>query len=467
MLFSSLVFLWIFLPVVLIIHQFVAPQYRNLVLLLASIIFYSWGEPRYIIIMLISISINYIFGIRIGKEKRITQKKLWLIVCITINLGILVFFKYYNFILQIINDISNDAKLSYLNILLPIGISFYTFQEISYIMDVYRDEVKPQYNILHLALYVTFFPQLIAGPIVKYHDINDQIVKRSVNVEKKSEGIRRFVYGLFKKVLVANVLASSVDAIYSMPVKQLSLVIAWGGAIMYSLQIYYDFSGYSDMAIGLGKIFGFDFLENFNYPYASQSVQEFWRRWHISMSTWFKEYLYIPLGGNRKGVTRTYLNLLIVFFITGLWHGANYTFIIWGLYHGIFSIIERLFLGNILKKNPLKILNRVYLMVVVLIGWVFFRADTLKDAIQYIGVMFGVGGGRTWNLREFVDIKTTIVILIGIIGCGIIPKSKSLNRILHKPFWACTQITVMTLLLLYCFSSLAAGAYNPFIYFRF
>lgn len=353
MLFSSMLFLWLFLPVVFVSYYLIKKEYRNVLLLISSIIFYAWGGVSYTLIMFSSIIINYIFALLIDKaieEDNELKKKIYLSLCIVINLSILAYFKYTDFAISIINSISKKEVIQLKNIILPIGISFYTFQALSYVIDVYREHNKAQKNIINLALYISFFPQLIAGPIVKYHDIDTQITERTENLENISYGIKRFIYGLSKKVILANMFALSCDEILKQPIGDIGTALAWLAAVLYTLQIYYDFSGYSDMAIGLGHMFGFKFLENFNYPYISKSVQEFWRRWHISLSTWFKEYLYIPLGGNRKGKYFTYLNLLIVFFATGLWHGASFNFILWGLWHGFFLIIERVFLGLLLEK---------------------------------------------------------------------------------------------------------------------
>ena len=341
MVFSSMIFLWLFLPLVLFFYFISNNKLKNIILLIFSLIFYAWGESKYILLMLLSIFINYLFGILIDKFRK--HDKLFLVLAVITNLGLLGYFKYFNFFVNVVNKINGETLVGFRDIVLPIGISFYTFQILSYVIDLYRKEIKVQKNILNLALYVSFFPQLIAGPIVKYKDVDNEINNRKVDLKLFASGVRRFVYGLGKKVLLSNTLALVVDTIYSYNVSQLNTPLVWIAIIAYTFQIYFDFSGYSDMAIGLGRMFGFHFLENFNLPYISQSITEFWRRWHISLSTWFKEYLYIPLGGNRKGKIRTYLNLFIVFFATGLWHGASFNFIAWGLYYGVFLIIEKLF----------------------------------------------------------------------------------------------------------------------------
>lgn len=377
MLFSSMIFLWLFLPLVFCSYYLIDKRFKNILLLISSIIFYAWGGVSYSLIMLSSIIINYIFALLIDKaieDNNLKNKKIYLALCIIINLSILGYFKYTNFIISIINSLSQNKIIELTNIILPIGISFYTFQALSYVIDVYRGHNKAQKNIFNLALYISFFPQLIAGPIVKYHDIENQILNRNESLENIFYGIKRFIYGLSKKVILANMFALSCDEILKQPADELGTALVWCASVLYTLQIYYDFSGYSDMAIGLGKMFGFNFLENFNYPYISKSIKEFWRRWHISLSTWFKEYLYIPLGGNRKRKLFTYINLLIVFFATGLWHGASYNFILWGLFHGFFLVIERIFLGKLLEKNKLKFINHIYVIFVFVIGWVLFRA---------------------------------------------------------------------------------------------
>ena len=376
MLFSSMIFLWFFLPLVFCSYYLIDKRFKNILLLISSIIFYAWGGVSYSLIMLFAIIINYIFALLIDKAieyNNLKNKKIYLALCIIINLSILGYFKYTNFIISIINSLSQNKIIELTNIVLPIGISFYTFQALSYVIDVYRGHNKAQKNIFNLALYISFFPQLIAGPIVKYHDIENQILNRNESLENIFYGIKRFIYGLSKKVILANMFALSCDEILKQPTDELGTALVWCASVLYTLQIYYDFSGYSDMAIGLGRMFGFNFLENFNYPYMSKSIKEFWRRWHISLSTWFKEYLYIPLGGNRKRKLFTYINLLIVFFATGLWHGASYNFILWGLFHGFFLVIERIFLGKLLEKNKLKFINHIYVIFVFVIGWARVR----------------------------------------------------------------------------------------------
>lgn len=446
---------------------------RNGVLLVASIFFYAWGEPKYVFLMLFSIIANYLFGMWIVAADGKRGRQLALTCCILVNLGLLGYFKYFNFLVDTANYgflmlAGGRWRIEPRNIALPIGISFYTFQALSYVVDVYRGDIKVQRNVFNLALYISFFPQLIAGPIVKYHDVCGQIESRSCTLEKNAYGIKRFTYGLAKKMLLANTFAASVDAMMGMPLERLGTVSVWMMALLYSLQIYFDFSGYSDMAIGLGKMFGFDFMENFNYPYLSASVKEFWRRWHISLSTWFKEYLYIPLGGSRRGKARTYENLLIVFFATGIWHGAGANFVIWGLYHGFFLILERAFLGRILEKNPFKILNHIYTMLVVLLGWVLFRAESISDALLLYRHMFS-WQTEIYPLGLFINAKVLFLLICAVLGCGILqrlfPRMKA--RLYNETEITAPDILIMIVLVFLCTMYLVNNTYNPFIYFRF
>lgn len=468
MVFSSMIFLWMFLPIILFVYFISNNKFKNIILLLGSLLFYAWGEPKYIILMLISILINYILGLLID---RFNKKKLILIIGILINLGLLGYFKYFNFGIDIVNRVFGNGTLTSRNIILPIGISFYTFQILSYIVDLYRGEIKVQKNILNLALYVSFFPQLIAGPIVKYKDIEKEINNRIVTIDLFSDGVRRFVYGLSKKVIFANTLALVTDNILVNDILSLNTPILWLAAITYTLQIYFDFSGYSDMAIGLGKMFGFHFQENFNLPYISQSITEFWRRWHISLSTWFKEYLYIPLGGNRKGKIRTYINLLIVFFVTGLWHGASFNFIAWGLYYGFFLIIEKIFLLKLLKYNKFKFINSIYTLLVVIIGWVLFRSNGLLNAIQIIKLMFNFDFKTIYVLLPtFINLKTVYIIVLGILFAGpfqlLLNKLKNKDRLI-KFYKSKIEFIIIGILMIISISEMVANSYNPFIYFRF
>lgn len=472
MLFNSLSFLWMFLPILLIIYFFASKKYRNLILLIFSLFFYAWGEPKYIILMILSIIVNYIFGRLINKAKEKRQKtwqRVWLTLDLLANIGMLAYFKYFNFLVANVNNVFGAGTLSIGEIALPIGISFYTFQIMSYIIDLYKGEIKVQKNMFKLALYISFFPQLIAGPIVKYKDIDDQLDNREITLEKFSYGVRRFVYGLAKKILVADSMAAIVDTIFAAGTGSLEMHTAWVGAICYALQIFFDFSGYSDMAIGLGAMFGFNFPENFNLPYISGSVTEFWRRWHISLSTWFKEYLYIPMGGNRKGKIRTYINLWVVFLATGIWHGAAWTFVVWGLFHGLFMFIERLGLKKVLDRC--KIINHIYLLLVMLVGWVIFRAPHLSDAMQYIKVMFtGQITETPVQLYNVVNVRTIIAFVLAILLSGPIQilinkiKVKNSTKQLIKAYF---QPFMVIILLVLCVFYLVNNTYSTFIYFRF
>ncbi len=463
MLFSSMIFLWIFLPLILLFYYIVPNHWKNAVLLLASLIFYSWGEPKYVLLMIFSVTYNYFCGLLLEKHR----KWFLLAVCVLVNLGVLGYFKYFNLAVRVLNMACGQERLGFREIVLPLGISFYTFQILSYVIDVYRGEIKAQKHYGRLMLYVAFFPQLIAGPIVKYKDIEHQMGRRVHSDEKTFYGIRRFVYGLGKKVLISNTVAYYADLIMNAELFQISSGLAWMGAILYTLQIYFDFSGYSDMAIGLGKIFGFDFQENFRYPYLSCSIQEFWRRWHISLSTWFKEYLYIPLGGNRRGKLRTYVNLVIVFIMTGLWHGADFNFIFWGLYYGFFLVLERLFLGELLKKNRIKILNRIYTMLVVIVGWVMFRMN-FSHGIDYILHMFRFTPGMN-HLGNTFTLKICLFGGLGILLCGplqrLLPKWS--KKLLDETYCSAVEMLLLLGILFLCVVMLVSDMYNPFIYFRF
>ena len=392
MIFASSLFLFLFLPLTLTGYFLIRPNQpylRNLFLLLMSLIFYAWGEPVYVFLMIGSIIMNYTTGVLLHlqrqKSPRIFTEKRILYICIVGNLGLLFYFKYANFFINNLNGILQNLSIptiSYSEIPLPIGISFFTFQAMSYVIDVYRKETDVQFNPINCALYVSLFPQLIAGPIVRYHDVAQQIVSRTVARSQFSSGIQRFIFGLAKKTMLANPLGEVADKIFAVPVHEVTTSMAWLGIICYTLQVYFDFSGYSDMAIGLGRLFGFEFLENFNYPYIAESMRDFWRRWHISLSTWFRDYLYIPLGGNRGSSLRTYLNLWTVFLLCGLWHGASWNFIIWGALHGASLVIERIGWHKYLDRlwRPLR---HLYTLGIVMIGWVFFRSESLSHAIHY------------------------------------------------------------------------------------
>lgn len=468
MVFSSLTFLCIFLPVVLALYYLLPTlRIRNVLLIIVSLLFYAYGEPVYVLLMIVSIIINYIFGRLLGTENK--KKRQWILaIAVIINIGLLVVFKYLDMMVQTINQLSG-SEIPLAGLALPIGISFFTFQALSYVIDVYRREVEPQKNLWNVMLYISFFPQLIAGPIVKYHDIQEQIDNRNTDVKEIAEGLRRFIIGLSKKVLISNTMAVTADALFAAGAGELNILSAWIAAIAYMLQIYFDFSGYSDMAIGLGHLFGFRFLENFRYPYISANIQEFWRRWHISLSTWFKEYLYIPLGGNRKGKARTCLNKMIVFFSTGLWHGANWTFVLWGLWHGVFLLFEQV---CPVKKLP-KVLEHIYALLVVCVGFVMFRADTFGQGMFMIGTMFSgwefssVQMAIVWEQLTPIFLVTLVVAVFG--SAPLIPKAAEAcleKENLRKPAVYFSYIASFVLLIL-CMLSLSSGTYNPFIYFRF
>lgn len=465
MLFSSLTFLFVFLPVVLFFYWIVRPQLRNAVLLLSSIFFYAWGEPRYVLVMLATILINYFGALAVDKYR--TKKIYAVSVTIVCDLLFLFYFKYFDFFISNINE-AFHSNFGLLNILMPIGISFYTFQSISYVVDVYRDEVPVQKNLYKLALYISLFPQLVAGPIVKYHDVAEQIENRQVDYEVIVLGIKRFIVGLSKKVLIANTMGAIADNIFSQSVDELSVAVSWLGAVTYSLQIFFDFSGYSDMAIGLGLMFGFKFKENFNYPYISKSITEFWRRWHISLSTWFKEYVYIPLGGNRISQKRTYINIAIVFLLTGFWHGANWTFMLWGVWHGLFNIIEKA--TGIFKDSGVRWkegVKHVYALLVVLFGWVLFRADNITYAWAYIRNMIGFYDSSSYLMfNSYVTIFDLFILVLAIVFST--PIASNFLNISSENFWK-NKFQNVSLIILFVISVsfLVASTYNPFIYFRF
>lgn len=484
MIFSSIFFLYFFLPVTLIVYYVAGTKLRNLILLAASLIFYAWGEVGYVLLMLFSITVNWILGLLLEKAAaRPKYRKNLLVSGIVLNLLPLAFFKYGNFFVANLNSLAGYFDLGNItvgDIHLPIGISFFTFQAISYIFDVYRNAAPVQHNFINLALYVSLFPQLIAGPIVRYHDVAKQIVRRYVSLQDFQYGIQRFVLGLGKKVLIANNIGAVADHVFSLPPDALPAGLLWLGMLAFTLQIYYDFSGYSDMAIGLGRMFGFHFLENFNYPYCSKSIQEFWRRWHISLSSWFRDYLYIPLGGNRNGPKRTYINLFTVFFLCGLWHGASWTFIIWGLYHGLFLVLERGPFGRFMDGFPAVIKNG-YAILVVMVGWVFFRAENYDHAVSYLLSLSNFSASPYLDAQLFATINTEFYIAL---ACGIIFMypvfplvQKRRSELVVKPgsvlqyslksvsiVWT---VTWMLCVVVYSSAQLISGSHNPFLYFRF
>ena len=476
MVFSSLVFLCVFLPTVFLLYTIIpVHKVRNGLLIVFSLVFYAYGEPIYVFLMIISSLVNFLCALFIGKSETKSRKKLFLIIAVALNLGTLAVFKYTGMLIASVNSLMR-LSIPSPEIVLPIGISFYTFQALSYVIDVYRGEVGVQKNYFRVLLYISFFPQLIAGPIVKYRDIADQIEHRSQSVEQTAQGFRRFICGMEKKVLIANTMGQAADIIFSQSTSSLGVLSSWLGAVAYLFQIFYDFSGYSDMAIGLGKMFGFTFKENFLYPYGADSVRVFWRRWHISLSTWFKEYLYIPLGGNRKGKARTALNRIIVFFFTGLWHGANWTFVLWGLWHGMFLMLEQYL--PVLKKLP-KAIGHIYTMLVVLLGFVLFRSDTISFGFGYIGRMFSFGGTGSFDASLALQQLTPWFILMlvaAVVGCAPIrPLADRIRRALYSDGTASKARTALDtalyciafLALIFCLLRLSPSGYNPFIYFRF
>ena len=470
MLFSSQVFLWFFLPLVFLLY-FAAPglKIKNTILLLFSLFFYAWGEPRYIVLMLVSICLNYLFGLAIekaGEKKRLRTGLLWL--CVAVNLGLLGYFKYFNFFLQIGNRLFGKEVLAYRDIALPIGISFYTFQTLSYIIDVYKGVVPVQKNFVSFGAYVTMFPQLIAGPIVRYTDVDAQLSKRTHSLYKFGQGVSWFLRGLGKKVLLANNIGMTYDAIAAILPAERSVLTAWIGCIAYAMQIYFDFGGYSDMAIGLGKMFGFEFIKNFDYPYISKSVTEFWRRWHISLGTWFREYVYIPLGGNRVSKAKHIRNILIVWMLTGFWHGAAWNFMLWGLYYGLLLLAEKLFLAPKLEKLPAKA-QQAYCFILVLFGWVLFFSPTLKDAFVYIGNMFGIGGSGFIDSTGLYYLTSNLILLVICALCSTPWLWKKFRRFtLQKgKYPSVAAAVVYTAIFILSIAYLVNATYNPFLYFRF
>lgn len=478
--FSSPIFIFLFLPVVLGLYFIFPKTWRNPVLIVASLLFYAWGESKFFGILILSIVFNYFCGRLIHAAGKTRRGAGLLVLAITVDLAFLVVFKYGGFLTwSIVNPFFRLVGLPPMVIQwphLPIGISFYTFHALSYLIDIYRGSAEVQRNLGTTALYITLFPQLVAGPIVRYKEIASQFIQRNVSLADFAAGIQRFAIGLGKKMLIANSVAITADQVFSLPGNQLTAAVAWLGVIAYTLQIYFDFSGYSDMAIGLARMFGFRFPENFGYPYISQSVQEFWRRWHISLSSWFRDYLYIPLGGNRRSGPRTYLNLLIVFFLCGLWHGASWTFVIWGLYHGAFLVLERLGLGARLTKWP-RLLRLGYTLLVVMIGWVFFRADSVSQAGAIIAAMFGFAsqGAPAVSAASYISPAVIIAILAGVIGSTPVP-ARWIGAATAKKgpgwwptLWASEGFRKLWIGAVFLFSlvQVAADTYNPFIYFRF
>ncbi len=482
MVFSSVYFLFLFLPLVLLVYYIVPWRFRNLVLLAASLLFYAWGEGFYVLIMIVSIVSNHVLGIWINRNhKRLTPGTV-LLIAVLVNLGLLGFFKYANFFMDNMNFLINTLgfdPVQYTRVHLPIGISFFTFQSLSYVIDVYRKEVPPQDRFINTALYISSFPQLIAGPIIRYHDVATQLIERYTTVEKFALGVRRFIVGLGKKVLIANTVALCTDKIFDIPPDQLTTPLAWIGVFCFWLQIYFDFSGYSDMAIGLGHMFGFTFRENFNYPNISQSVREYWVRWHISLTSWIRDYIYFPLGGNKISVPRTYFNLLIIFVITGLWHGASWTFVIWGLWNGMFMALERRIIQ--IDKVPFVPLRWLYMFMALIPGYVMFRAETVGYAFPYLGAMYGFaqGTGAGHSINFYVQLDTILAMAFGFIGGapilpyidrkirGAFEKYRGRGVLIMERMYPAVQILLLVVILGLSILKLSAGSYNPFIYFRF
>lgn len=466
MVFSSTIFLCVYLPLVLLGYYICPKKGRNLFLLIVSLVFYAWGEPKYVFLMIFSILVNYIFGRLMDKNRgRQKRMKLLLVLSVVIDIGLLSVFKYTDFVITNINAIFGSS-FDLLNIALPIGISFYTFQAMSYTIDVYRDDVRVQKNLIDFGMYITMFPQLIAGPIVRYADVQDQLAERSVTTADFSEGVMRFVVGLGKKVLLANQMGAVWSDIYALG-GDVSALMAWTGAIAYTFQIYFDFSGYSDMAIGLGRMFGFKFPENFRYPYQSVSITDFWRRWHITLSTWFKEYLYIPLGGNRRGLARQALNLLIVWSLTGFWHGAGWNFVMWGLYYFVILFIEKLFLLKALDKLP-KFFRHVYALLLIIIGWVIFASDDVSVLLPYLGSMFGANGA-IGGMDVYTLLTKAVLLIICCIASTELPKKLFLSAagaMNEKAAFTLKSVLMIALLAL-SMILLIGDSYNPFLYFRF
>lgn len=483
MVFSSITFLFFFLPGVLLLYWLAGKKGRNLLLLFASLLFYAWGEGIYLLLMLASISINYICGRAIHAYQSKPSGRYFLVLGIILNLGLLGYFKYAQFLTENINYLLGILEIPLIDlnpIRLPIGISFFTFQALSYIIDVYRQKNEPQKNFINLGLYISLFPQLIAGPIVRYHDIARQLADRRVTTENFAVGIQRFFFGLSKKVLLANPMAVIVDQIFALPGTELTAPVAWLGVFCFTLQLYYDFSGYSDMAIGLGRMFGFHFLENFNYPYISRSFEEFWRRWHISLGSWIRDYVYFPLGGSRLGEVRTQINLFIIFFLCGLWHGASWNYAIWGVYNAFFILIERTRISDFRRKLwfPLQVL---LFMLLFMFGMVIFLNPTLSAAKYYFLIMFGIGGEPTsthpasiyLNSKVFFEMSIGVILAmpvypaLGNLRQKIFDKIPEPKQYIFDLSVHVSQLSIIVGLAYFTCISLASGVYNPFIYFRF
>lgn len=456
-LFSSIPFLFYFLPCALLLYAITPRKFKNLTLLIVSLVFYAWGEPRLVFLMLLTVLGGYILGLLTEKYNK--HKRVFLALAVILSLGFLAYFKYVDFFIYNINAVTN-LSIPLLKVTLPVGISFYTFQLLSYNIDVYRGNVPAQKNFVDLAAYISLFPQLIAGPIVRYSDVAAQLRNRKHSAEKIAIGIRRFVIGFSKKILLANTLGEVCEIFKASDDK--SVLFFWLYAISFALHVYFDFSGYSDMAIGLGKMLGFDFMENFNYPYISKSITEFWRRWHISLGSWFRDYVYIPLGGSRVNKGRLLFNILTVWMLTGFWHGANWNFILWGLYFAVFLILEKTFILKWLSRS--NIISRIYVLLLVVISFVIFNAASVKEAFTYIGGMFGAGNYPLVSNETFFYLKNyAVILLLCIIGATPIPKYVAQKvKLLHF-----AEPVVLVVLLIISTAYLVDGSFNPFLYFRF
>lgn len=468
MVFSSLLFTFAFLPITLLLYYALGKRLRNIVLLAVSLFFYAWGEPVYVLLMCTSIMINFFLGILLGKADTGRGRMLFFIISLVFNVGCLAYFKYAGMLIHTVESMSG-VQLLVAAPALPLGISFYTFHILSYVIDVYRGKIKPQKSLVLFALYISMFPQLIAGPIVKYADIESQLTDRSMTFGKFTAGMNRFLCGLAKKVLLANNIGLLWSEVKAMHGAELSVLMAWAGIVAFALQIYFDFSGYSDMAIGLGKMLGFRFKENFRYPYISQSVTEFWRRWHISLGSWFREYVYIPLGGNRAGTRKMLLNLFVVWFLTGLWHGASWNFVLWGLYFGALIVIEKMFLEKHLRRWP-KAVRHIYLLLSVVIGWVFFDFTNLADALSFLHTMFGLGGTMFINAQTVAKLEAySALFLLSFIAASPWPKklALSLRNKFHRAMYKIAIVVSYCVLLFFSTASMVGSTFNPFIYFRF
>lgn len=467
MVFSSPIFLFYFLPFVLLLYYFVRGNIgrQNIVLFFSSLLFYFWGEKQYVILVLFSIAVNYAFGHFISSSAN-ERKKLWILgIGIVTNLSLLLYYKYFDFLISAFFQTPIQHSVH-----LPLGVSFFTFHGLTYIIDIYRKDAIAAKSPMNVGLYILFFPQLIAGPIVRYKDIDEQLNERQITNEKRYEGIRRFIIGFAKKICIANSMGAVADAIYELPAHDVSPALAWLAILCYTLQIYFDFSGYSDMAIGLAKLFGFEFVENFNFPYAARSIQEFWRKWHISLSNFFRDYVYIPLGGNRKGTVRIYLNLLLVFFLTGLWHGASWNYILWGMLHGFFLLIERIGWGKCLEKLP-RIVGHIYTLFVVMIAWVFFRIEDLGEANTIVQKLLFINreSSGVFSPAYYLRTDVLLMLILGILLSFPIQKIRQSFWPLStkKPYKKLCMDMFYILLFLYSLSIMSASTYNPFIYFRF